>query len=327
MDNIEEKKESFFIEYLPVITLITLPILLLLFGYLWYSGYQYKQAQEIRYSETKAEVQEGFETQAQLLASTTEAFNNSLRIIEENLSLTKSESLALADALEKTLNAEQKKLASLQEETEKIGGTVDTLEKLSETDSELLQKYSRVFFLNEHYVPSDLSEILNKYLYSERETKYFHTGALPYLTQMIDDALTQDEVLYVRSAYRSFNEQDNLKNGYTVVYGEDTANTFSADQGYSEHQLGTAVDLITTGLGGILSINFETTGEYVWLQDNAYKYGFVLSYPENNEYYAYEPWHWRFVGTELAKKLHDENIYFYDMDQRDIDDYLISIFD
>ena len=84
---------------------------------------------------------------------------------------------------------------------------------------------------------------------------------------------------------------------------------------------------ITTGLGGILSIDFETTTEYAWLQNNAYKYGFTLSYPENNEYYVYEPWHWRFVGTELAQKLHDDNLYFYDMDQRTIDEYLISIFD
>ena len=330
----EKEKENFFVKNLSTITFIAIPILLLLIGYLWYSGNQYRQEQAVLYAEIKANIQEKFEMQTQLLSSTTVALTDtdrslaeSIAIIEENLSLTKSESLALSNALEDALNAEKEKLASLQEETEKIGGTVGDLEKLSEIDPELLMKYSKVFFLNEHYVPLGLSEILNKYLYSEKETKYFHTNALPYLTQMIDDALAQGEILYVRSAYRSFNEQDNLKNGYSVIYGEDTANTFSADQGYSEHQLGTAVDLITTGLGGILSIDFETTSEYLWLQNNAYKYGFSLSYPKSNEYYVYEPWHWRFVGKSLAKKLHDENINFYDMEQRTIDEYLISIFD
>lgn len=331
IENVEEKKTNFLITHLPVITLTALPVLLFLFGYIWYSGNEYKKEQAVQYAALEQRFEEQLVLQdikhAQSLASTTEAFTYSINIIEENLSLTKSENLALTNALEDAIDAEKQKLASLQEETEKIGGTVGDLEKLSEIDPELLMKYSKVFFLNEHYVPSNLSEILNQYLYSERETKYFHTGALPYLTLMIDDALAQGEVLYVRSAYRSFNEQDNLKNGFTVTYGEDTANTFSADQGYSEHQLGTAVDLITTGLGGILSIDFEATNEYTWLQNNAYKYGFILSYPENNEYYMYEPWHWRFVGTELAKKLHDENMYFYDMDQRDIDEYLISIFD
>ena len=334
MENMEEKKENFFIKHLPTITLVTLPILLVSLGFLGYSSYRYKQEQAILYAEIKVNIQEKFEMQTRLLSSTTIALTGtdrslaqSIAIIEENLSLTKSESLALSSALEDALNAEKQKLASLQEETEKIGGTVGDLEKLSEIDPELLMKYSKVFFLNEHHVPSGLSEILNKYLYSERETKYFHTNALPYLTLMIDDALAQNEVLYVKSAYRSFNEQDNLKEGFSLVYGEESANTFSADQGYSEHQLGTAVDLITTGFNGILSTDFDTTSESLWLQNNAYKYGFTLSYPKNNEYYVYEPWHWRFVGVALSTKLHDENMNFYDMDQRTIDEYLISLFD
>lgn len=330
----EEKREIFLIKHLPAITLITLPILLVSLGFLGYSCYQYKQEQDILYAEIKANIQEKFEMQTRLLSSTTVALTSadrslaqSIAIIEKNLSLTKSESLALTNALEDAIEAEKQKLTSLQKETQEIGGTVGDLEKLSQIDTELLQKYSKVFFLNEHYVPSGLSEILNKYLYSEQKTKYFHTGALPHLTLMINDALAQGQVLYIKSAYRSFNEQDNLKEGYSVVYGEETANTFSADQGYSEHQLGTAVDFITTGLGGILSIDFETTSEYLWLQNNAYKYGFTLSYSKNNEYYIYEPWHWRFVGVALATKLHDENMNFYDMDQRTIDEYLISLFD
>jgi len=311
----------------PMIAVWTVPILVLVFGFFMYDSYQYKQAQAVQYTELQQHFEDQLLLQAQSNASTSASIRESLAIIEENLSLTKSESLALANTLEQTLNIEQQKISSLQRETAQIGGTVGNLEKLSQIDPELLMKYSKVFFLNEHYVPSSLSEILNKYLYSERVTKYFHANALHYLTQMLDDATTQGEALYVKSAYRSFNEQDNLKNGYSVIYGENTANSFSADQGYSEHQLGTTVDLITTGFDGILSTDFENTSEYTWLYNNGYKYGFILSYPKGNTYYVYEPWHWRFVGVELATKLHNEGKGFYDLDQRVIDEYLISLFD
>jgi len=59
-----------------------------------------------------------------------------------------------------------------------------------------------------------------------------------------------------------------------------------------------------------LILKFNKTKAYQWLLNNAYKYGFILSYPENNEYYIYEPWHWRFVGIKLATKLHNENKFF-----------------
>jgi LAS superfamily LD-carboxypeptidase LdcB len=63
------------------------------------------------------------------------------------------------------------------------------------------------------------------------------------------------------------------------------------------------------------------------MQNHAYIYGFVLSYPKNNGYYVYEPWHWRFVGVKLATDLHNQGKNFYDMDQRTIDTYLLNIFD
>jgi D-alanyl-D-alanine carboxypeptidase len=73
--------------------------------------------------------------------------------------------------------------------------------------------------------------------------------------------------------------------------------------------------------------NFETTPAYEWLVKNAYKFGFALSYPKDNAYYIFEPWHWRFVGTDLARKLHRDGKSFYDLEQREIDEYLISLFD
>ncbi len=52
-----------------------------------------------------------------------------------------------------------------------------------------------------------------------------------------------------------------------------------------------------------------------------------MSYPENNDYYEYEPWHWRFVGEDLARYLRNKNKYFYDLEQRKIDEYIPVLFD
>ena len=72
---------------------------------------------------------------------------------------------------------------------------------------------------------------------------------------------------------------------------------------------------------------FAQTAAYTWLLNNAHTYGFILSYPKSNTYYIYEPWHWRFVGVDLAKDLHKAKKNFYDLDQREIDKYLITLFD
>ncbi len=143
---------------------------------------------------------------------------------------------------------------------------------------------------------------------------------------MLDDAASTTTI-QIASAYRSFDTQESLKTSYKVIYGAGSANQFSADQGYSEHQLGTAVDLITPSMKGSLTTAFDKTPASLWLNDNAYKYGFILSYPKGNTYYQYEPWHWRFVGVQLATRLHNENKHFYDLDQRDINTYLVNIFD
>ena len=235
---------------------------------------------------------------------------------------------ALTEDLEETeddLNQEKGRNEEFEDQIRDIAGTVSDLDKLSKTDEELLQKYSKVYFLNEHYIPSDLSEIENAWKYTETKDLKLHSKVIPFFEDMVEDAKEDGIDLWVVSSYRSYETQAQLKGAYTVTYGSG-ANTFSADQGYSEHQLGTTIDFTTTGLGGGLT-GFNATAAYTWLVENAYKYGFVLSYPENNAYYVYEPWHWRFVGTEFADDLHDDGTYFYDVPQREIDQYLLHIFD
>lgn len=206
-----------------------------------------------------------------------------------------------------------------------ISETVGVLDKLSKTDKELLKKYSKVYFLNENYIPSKLATIPKDYVLAGRAEQSFHAKALPFLEDMLEAAARDGIDLKVTSAYRSFGEQAILKGAYTQSYGSG-ANTFSADQGYSEHQLGTTVDLSDPITAGPY-LAFKDTTAYAWLLKHAYRYGFILSYPDSNSYYVYEPWHWRFVGEDLADYLHDHNLNFYDADQRKIDEYLVSIFD
>jgi LAS superfamily LD-carboxypeptidase LdcB len=224
-----------------------------------------------------------------------------------------------------TLEEKQTIIDSFSSQIRDISSTVGTLEKLAQTDKELLQKYSRVYFLNENYVPAKLASIEEKYLYQGSTNFLFHADVWPFLKRLLEAAHADGINLLIASAFRSFDTQASLKSNYRVIYGFG-ANQFSADQGYSEHQLGTAVDFTTPEIGAVFS-RFGTSLAYEWLLNNAHHYGFILSYPEGNTYYKYEPWHWRFVGVELAGKLKEEGKYFYDLEQREIDSYLVKLFD
>jgi LAS superfamily LD-carboxypeptidase LdcB len=259
-------------------------------------------------------------------------------LVQEMASTTRSMSFRITDAENKNTELmsrlsqvenlyinQQSKSAQLDEQIGKVNNTVSTLDRLSKTDPQLLVKYSKVYFLNENYIPSKLSYINTEYLYNSSRPLQIHSDVLPFLQRMIEVAKYDQMNLRVLSAYRSFKQQEQLKTTYKVTYGSTAANTFSADQGYSEHQLGTTVDFSTSANGDNLN-KFESSPEFTWLKNNAYRYGFILSYPPNNKYYVYEPWHWRFVGVDLAAKLHNEGKYFYDLDQRDISNYLVNMF-
>lgn len=285
-------------------------------GYLLYQNYQKQQAIDSLQGTNSSIENEKNDVAAELAAA-----NETIAELSAELEELYEELDELADDYRDERNRNE----DFEDQIRDITKTVGVLDKLSKTDEELLQKYSKVYFLNEHYIPESLDEIDDKYKYDESRTFELHSNVMPYLEEMIDDANDDGIDLWVVSAYRSFETQAQLKGQYTITYGSG-ANTFSADQGYSEHQLGTTVDFTTSGIGGGLD-GFGNTEAYEWLVDNAYKYGFTLSYPEDNAYYVYEPWHWRFVGEDLARDLDRDNAHFYDWEQRKIDEYLISIFD
>lgn len=121
-------------------------------------------------------------------------------------------------------------------------------------------------------------------------------------SKMISDAAAEGIELVVCSAYRSYEAQMVSYGRMTSIYGEE-AESLVAEPGYSEHQLGTTIDVSNASTGYRLVKQFGETQAYRWLGENAVEYGFVLSYPRTSEEtagYQWEPWHYRYIGPEKA---------------------------
>ena len=132
--------------------------------------------------------------------------------------------------------------------------------------------------LNENHIPRDLIPVGNFQLRAEAANQF---------NSMVSAMGSKNLFVAIDSGYRSFEDQKKIyKPGDPI----------SAQPGYSEHQLGTTVDL---------SVKYPSK-EWTWLDQNAHKYGFVMSYRANQTIssgYAFEPWHWRYVGVDLATKI------------------------
>lgn len=168
-----------------------------------------------------------------------------------------------------------------------------------EDGDDLLAPVNKKTTLKSAYVPGDLKPIP-----SHMNPSYdmlLRAEALQALEELYRAAAEEEVILHVRSAYRSYATQEYLFNDYALRYGPEEANKFSARPGQSEHQLGTTVDF--GGTEHDFTAAFAQTKQGLWLADNAYRFGFVLSYPEGKMAitgYIYEPWHYRYIGREMA---------------------------
>lgn len=107
--------------------------------------------------------------------------------------------------------------------------------------------------------------------------------------------------IWVGSGYRSYQDQEIIYANYVAADGADKADTYSARPGFSEHQTGLVIDCNT------INDAFGETAEAAWLAEHAHEYGFIIRYPKGKEDitgYKYEPWHIRYVGSEVATKLY-----------------------
>lgn len=117
--------------------------------------------------------------------------------------------------------------------------------------------------------------------------------------------------LVLVSGYRSYDTQVDIYDSEVRGFGQAQADRESARPGYSEHQSGWAADLGAANGKCEIKACFIDTPEGKWLATNAYKYGFVIRYAEGKEHitgYMYEPWHLRFVGTDLSNEMKRRNI-------------------
>ncbi len=125
------------------------------------------------------------------------------------------------------------------------------------------------------------------------------------------DALKQGFEIFVDSSYRTYAYQEKVFNSIAIEKGLEHALQYVAPPGGSEHQTGLAFDVIFRRNGEMIEEQLETDPEIIWLYENSYKYGFILRYPKGKEEitgFNYEPWHFRYVGKELAMELHEKDI-------------------
>ena len=165
----------------------------------------------------------------------------------------------------------------------------------------LVNKYNK---LPDNYEIDDLVTLDKEY--SSRGEK-IREIAYKDLKVMFDKAREDGINLNVISGYRTSEKQNTLFNNSVKKNGIEHALMYSAKMGHSEHQLGLAIDINTT------QESFKNTNEYKWLKNNSYKYGFIERYKENKENitgFAYEPWHYRYIGIDNATKVFTENITY-----------------
>ncbi len=178
----------------------------------------------------------------------------------------------------------------------------------TKTEDETLLIVNKYYKLNENFEPTNLVTISNNYAYANnRITKKANDAYV----SMWQAAKNDGYKLIVNSSYRTYQEQDDVYNNIKLSKGEREADKVAARPGHSEHQSGLAIDVFE--INNQLTGTFKDSPAYKWLRENAYLYGYIERYPENKEYltgYSFESWHWRYVGTEVAKIIQEENITF-----------------
>jgi len=151
----------------------------------------------------------------------------------------------------------------------------------------------------DEYVPPDLVDLSNL----GAPGKEIREIVYDPLKNILEDSTEADLSVKVLSAYRSYKRQNWLFSWYKKRFRD--AEGFSAEAGHSEHQLGTTIDFGVGNPAIDFKGTFANTPEGKWLYDNAWRYGFMMSYPKGYEEvtgYIYEPWHYRYIGREAARE-------------------------
>ena len=156
-------------------------------------------------------------------------------------------------------------------------------------------------YLGENYKPDNLATFSMDYCYENQRAQSVVVDAFMVMQQACKEQT--DAQLMVNSAYRSYQDQ--------IGTYKRNPKGYAARAGSSEHQTGYAIDV--TSRQHPMRWPFDTSVEGVWMREHCHDYGFILRYPKKQSQifgFAYEPWHLRYVGKDVAKRIHDEDITF-----------------
>lgn len=178
--------------------------------------------------------------------------------------------------------------------------------------------------LPEDYIPNDLKEVNRKYC---NQNLKLRNDACKAFETMCEGAAKDGIKLTAVSAFRDYRYQEKVyfryyKRNVPLSEYQATRDRVSARAGHSEHQTGLAVD-VGCDEDNLLEESFEDTDAGKWVAENCVKYGFILRYPKDKEYitgYKYEPWHFRYLGTDLARKVYESGLTYDEFCARNLRD-------
>jgi zinc D-Ala-D-Ala carboxypeptidase len=154
------------------------------------------------------------------------------------------------------------------------------------------------------YVPPDLVSVSDAGIVGTGKVRAL---MIDDLRAMAEAATLAGNPIGVRSAYRSYETQQAVFSQYVARDGYKVALTYSARPGHSEHQLGLGIDFRSDPPVSTLSQSWGATPAGAWMRHHAWEFGFLMSYPKGKmslTCYSYEPWHFRYVGKDLAATIH-----------------------
>ena len=208
---------------------------------------------------------------------------------------------------EEIIKKEEEKMGDDSNTTKNWWEYPDEIFPVKRNGDDLLVLVNKTYKLPSTYAPKDLVKASTSGI-RRGENYYLRNILINDLKRMVTDIKSAGIDISIVSAYRSYQTQVTTynywleKNDNNVAY----VDTFSARPGHSQHQLGTAIDFSSSEIGDALGDSFANTKASKWLVNNAYKYGFVISFPKGYEPttgYKFESWHYRYIGVEYAQEM------------------------
>ena len=273
-----------------------------------------------------------YEKQEHLISNINKLLKKGYSVDEVNLIISKGDDESVSDFvkrdkvkyIEEFLSVDYAKLENLDRYVaykEKENDDAETtvlyvnmdFDKEDYVDPLVIDKFDDYVLVNKHrqlsskYVPDDLVTIDDVYVKADGEIEIERNVAKAFY-DMAEAASKEGLELMVSSGYRSYEDQEEITNTYLELYGQNYVDNYVAKPGFSEHQTAMSLDIASKTVD-----TFVNSDEYVWMMDNAYKYGFILRYPKSKEDitgYKCEAWHYRYVGKEIAEYIHENNITY-----------------